>query len=78
MSESDYLTFSRERAKQQGVLADKVEIALSDETDFSRQGSLDFVDNVLDRSSGTIHTRATVQNPKLNLTAGVALYLNRF
>jgi multidrug efflux pump subunit AcrA (membrane-fusion protein) len=25
---------------------------------------------VLDRSSGTIHTRATVQNPKLNLTAG--------
>jgi len=70
MSESDYLAFSRERAKQKGVLADKIEIALSDETDFSRQGTLDFVDNVLDRSSGTIHARATVPNADLFLTPG--------
>ena len=70
MSEADYLTFSRERAKQPGVLANKVEIALSDEPDFGRQGTLDFVDNVLDRSSGTIHARATVRNPDLFLTAG--------
>ncbi len=71
MSESDYLIFSREHAKQKGVLADKVEIALSDETDFARQGTLDFVDNVLDRSSGTLHARATVANPDLLLTPGV-------
>jgi membrane fusion protein, multidrug efflux system len=70
MSESDYLAFSRERAKQKGVLADKVEIALSDETDFGRKGTLDFVDNVLDRSSGTIHARATVPNADLFLTPG--------
>ena len=70
MSESDYLTFSRQRAKQKTVLADKLEIALSDETDFSRRGTLDFVDNVLDRSSGTIHARATVPNPDLFLTPG--------
>jgi membrane fusion protein, multidrug efflux system len=70
MSESDYLAFSRQRAKQMGVLADKIEIALSDETDFSRQGRLDFVDNVLDRSSGTIHARATVPNADLFLTPG--------
>jgi membrane fusion protein, multidrug efflux system len=70
MSESDYLAFSRERAKQKRVLADKIEIALSDETDFSRQGTLDFVDNVLDRSSGTIHARATVPNADLFLTPG--------
>ncbi|HEU5255709.1 MAG TPA: efflux RND transporter periplasmic adaptor subunit, partial [Vicinamibacterales bacterium] len=70
MSESDYLAFSRERAKQKTVLADKIEIALSDETDFSRQGTLDFVDNVLDRSSGTIHARATVPNADLFLTPG--------
>ncbi|MEJ1977141.1 MAG: efflux RND transporter periplasmic adaptor subunit [Acetobacteraceae bacterium] len=70
MSESDYLTFSREHAKQQGALADKVEIALSDETEFGRQGTLDFVDNVLDRSSGTLHARATVANPDLLLTPG--------
>jgi membrane fusion protein, multidrug efflux system len=49
MSESDYLAFSREHAKQKGTLADKVEVALGDETEFPRQGMLDFVDNVLDR-----------------------------
>ena len=32
MSEADFLTFSRERARLKGGLADKVEIALSDET----------------------------------------------
>jgi membrane fusion protein, multidrug efflux system len=70
MSESDYLAFSRERASQTGVLADKVEIALSDDKDYSRQGTLDFVDNVIDRSSGTIHARATVPNPDLFLAPG--------
>jgi RND family efflux transporter MFP subunit len=70
MSESDYLTFSRNRAKLSGDLADKVEIALSDETQFARQGALDFVDNALDRSSGTIHARATVPNRDLLLTPG--------
>jgi membrane fusion protein, multidrug efflux system len=70
MSESDYLAFSRERVKQKGALADEVEIELSDETDFSRQGMLDFVDNELDRSSGTLHARATVPNSDLLLTPG--------
>jgi membrane fusion protein, multidrug efflux system len=70
MSESDYLAFSRARAKQNGALADKVEVALSDETEFSRQGTLDFVDNMLDRSSGTLHARATVPNADLLLTPG--------
>jgi len=70
MSESDFLTFSRDRARQKGILADKVELALSDETKFARQGTLDFVDNVLDRSSGTIHARATVPNPELFMTPG--------
>src|SRR5262245_3492560 len=70
MSESDFLTFSRDRARLKGGLADKVEIALSDEKEFARQGTLDFVDNVLNRSSGTIHARATVPNPNLLLTPG--------
>jgi len=70
MSESDFLTFSRDRARQKGILADKVELALSDETKFTRRGTLDFVDNVLDRSSGTIHARATVPNPEFFLTPG--------
>jgi membrane fusion protein, multidrug efflux system len=70
MSEADYLTFTRERQRLSGPIADKVMLALSDETDFTRQGTLDFVDNALDRSSGTIHARATVSNSKLFLAPG--------
>jgi RND family efflux transporter MFP subunit len=70
MSESDFLTFSRARSRLQANLAEKVEIGLSDEAQFTRQGTLDFMDNMLDRSSGTIHARATVPNPELLLTPG--------
>jgi RND family efflux transporter MFP subunit len=70
MSESDFLTFSRERARIGGPLANKVMIGLSDENSFTRQGTLDFIDNALDRSSGTIHARATVPNPDLFLAPG--------
>lgn len=70
MSETDYLTFSRQRASLSGPLADQVDIGLSDEDRFTRQGKLDFVDNVLNRSSGTIQARATVANPDLFLTPG--------
>jgi multidrug efflux system membrane fusion protein len=70
MSESDFLTFSRERARVGGPLANKVSIGLSDENSLARQGTLDFLDNALDRSSGTIHARATVPNPDLFLAPG--------
>ena len=70
MSESDYLAFSREHARRKDSPADKVELALSDENEFTRQGKLDFVDNVLDRSSGTLHARASVPNPDFLLTPG--------
>ena len=70
MSEADYMTFLRERQKQNGPLAEKVQVSLSDETRFTHEGTLDFVDNALDRSSGTIHARATVPNSDLLLTPG--------
>ena len=70
MSEADYMTFLRERQQQRGPLADKVEVSLSDENGFAREGTLDFVDNALDRSSGTIHARATIPNSDLFLTPG--------
>jgi RND family efflux transporter MFP subunit len=70
MSEADFLTFSRERARIKGPLANKVVIGLSDENSFSREGTLDFIDNSLDRSSGTIRARATVPNPDLFLAPG--------
>lgn len=68
MSEADYMTFLRYRQQQKGPLADKVKVALSDEKRFTRKGTLDFIDNTLDRSSGTIHARATIPNSDLLLT----------
>lgn len=70
MSESDFLAYFRDRARSKDGAADKVEIALGDETRFLRQGTLDFMDNALNRSSGTIHARATVPNPDRLLTPG--------
>ena len=70
MSEADYMTFLRDRQKQNGPLADKVQISLADEKSFTHEGTLDFIDNTLDRSSGTIHARATVPNTDGLLTPG--------
>jgi membrane fusion protein, multidrug efflux system len=69
MSESDYLTFARERTRP-GPLGNEVAISLGDENRFTRIGRLGFVDNSLNRSSGTIHARATVPNPDLFLVPG--------
>jgi RND family efflux transporter MFP subunit len=70
VSEGDYLNFQRDRASRKSELANKVDIALSDENQFVRQGTLNFLDNSLDRASGTIHARATVPNSDLLLTPG--------
>jgi membrane fusion protein, multidrug efflux system len=70
MSESDFLAFARYRKHINGKLSEKIDFALSDERRFARQGVLDFVDNAVDRSSGTIHARATVRNSDLFLTPG--------
>ncbi len=69
MSEQDYLTFVRGRKGNQ-ALTNRVDVSLSDETDFSRQGTLDFLDNAINRSSGTMRARATVANPDLFLSPG--------
>ena len=70
MSEGDYLNFQRDRESYKSALSDKVDIALSDENQFMRHGTLNFLDNSLDRASGTIHARATVPNSDLLLTPG--------
>jgi membrane fusion protein, multidrug efflux system len=70
MSEADYMRFLRDRQKQNGPLAEKVQVSLCDEMAFTHEGTLDFVDNALNRSSGTIHARATVPNSDLLLTPG--------
>jgi multidrug efflux system membrane fusion protein len=49
----------------------KVLLRLIDEADFKHEGTVDFVDNVIDRSSGTIRGRAQIPNPKGLFTPGM-------
>jgi RND family efflux transporter MFP subunit len=70
MSEADYQTFQRYRAASKQSNADAVRFSLPGTTGFTGSGELDFVDNRIDRSSGTIRARATVHNPDLSLTPG--------
>ena len=70
MSESDFLTYSKYGKHLKGAHVQKVEVALGDDKQYARSGVLDFLDNVLDRSSGTIRARATVPNADLVLTPG--------
>ena len=51
--------------------ANPVEIRLQDEAEYHWRGRMDFVDNVLDPSSGTIRGRAVVANPDRFLTPGM-------
>jgi RND family efflux transporter MFP subunit len=48
-----------------------VTIRLIDETDFAHPGKMDFIDNVIDRSSGTIRGRALVANENGVFTPGM-------
>jgi multidrug efflux system membrane fusion protein len=68
MSEADYNSYLRGHEQHSGP--ETVGISLADSTDFTGEGKLDFIDNALDRSSGTIHARAVVANTKLQLTPG--------
>ena len=71
MSESDFLAYSKYRGPLKGGHVQKVEVALGDDNQYARSGVFDFLDNVLDRSSGTIHARAMVANSDLVLTPGL-------
>jgi RND family efflux transporter MFP subunit len=70
MSENDFAVFQTARAKQKGSLAHTVNISPTGDEGFSREGILNFVDNSLDRSSGTIHARAVIPNSDFSLTPG--------
>jgi multidrug efflux system membrane fusion protein len=48
-----------------------VELRLLDEQEFLHKGTMDFVDNVIDQSSGTIRGRAAVGNPEGLFTPGM-------
>lgn len=72
MGESDTIAYERFLHRpHNGYAIDKsVDIELSDESGWKHHGTLDFLDNEMDRSSGTLHARATVPNHDLFIAAG--------
>ncbi|WP_285423707.1 efflux RND transporter periplasmic adaptor subunit [Pseudomonas sp. efr-133-TYG-103a] len=70
MSESDYQQYKQYKARRSGDAPEQVQIAASGGQHYSTSGNLDFIDNALNRASGTIHARATVNNPDGVLTPG--------
>jgi RND family efflux transporter MFP subunit len=49
----------------------KVSLKLIDEPDFAHEGQMDFVNNVIDSSTGTIRARAVFENPNGVFTPGM-------
>lgn len=74
-SEGNYLKYSRENAAGTRTssrrVANPVEIKLQDEPAYRWKGRMEFVDNSLDTTSGTIRGRAVLPNPNLFLTPGM-------
>ena len=73
--EASYLRYERlaggrRDAASQG-LSFEVMLKLIDETDFQHRGRMDFVDNVIDRASGTIRARAVFANRDNIFTPGM-------
>jgi membrane fusion protein, multidrug efflux system len=74
VSEADYLRYTRlflSGALESSREQNPVRIRLADETDWKRTGKVDFVDNILSTRSGTIRTRAIVENKTQLLTPGI-------
>jgi RND family efflux transporter MFP subunit len=70
--EASYLRYERSAGKDIASRAGvAVALKLIDEKDFVHKGHMDFVDNVIDRSSGTIRGRAVFANPKSMFTPGM-------
>src|SRR6185436_5167748 len=55
-------------SRQTGI---EIAVKLIDESEFKHPGRMDFVDNMIERGSGTIRGRASLANPKGTLTPGM-------
>jgi RND family efflux transporter MFP subunit len=73
--EASYLRYQRLATTGKDVASRnagvQVAIKLIDENDFDHEGRMDFVDNVIDRSTGTIRGRAVFANAKEVFTPGM-------
>jgi RND family efflux transporter MFP subunit len=74
VSESDFLAYQRAAAegRLQSTRETRLKVAahLMDEEDWSLQGEMDFVNNEVDRTAGTIRVRAIFPNPDRIITPG--------
>ncbi len=68
MSEADYAAY--QKANHGAAPHSDVAISLYGDGHYDQHGVLDFIDNAMDRGSGTIRARATVPNPDLAITPG--------
>jgi RND family efflux transporter MFP subunit len=73
--EASYLRYERLSKGGQDIASRgagvKVALKLIDENDFDHEGRMDFVDNVIDRTTGTIRGRAEFANPGGVFTPGM-------
>jgi RND family efflux transporter MFP subunit len=73
--EASYLRYERLAKTGQDIASrnGSVQVALKliDESDFDHEGRMDFVDNAIDRSTGTIRGRAVFANPNEVFTPGM-------
>jgi len=73
--EASYLRYERLARTGQDIASRnasvQVALKLIDENDFDHEGRMDFVDNVIDRSTGTIRGRAVFANPNEVFTPGM-------
>jgi RND family efflux transporter MFP subunit len=74
-SEADYMRYQRLNKSGQRIssrdVANPVRIKLADETDWTHEGTMDFVDNAFNEHSGTLRGRALIQNKDGFLTPGI-------
>ena len=70
--EASFLRYERaSKSNQEMADGTKVALKLIDENDYDHEGRMDFIDNVIDRTTGTIRGRAVFDNPKGLFTPGM-------
>ena len=73
--EASYLRYERLAKKGEDIASRnasvQVALRLIDESDFDHEGRMDFVDNVIERATGTIRGRAVFANPSEVFTPGM-------
>lgn len=74
--EASYIRYQRMTNKRNSVAGGPgdpipVQLELIDETGFPHQGTMDFIDNVIQESTGTIRGRAKFTNPTAQFTPGM-------